>query len=328
MEKKFSIIIPVYNVEQYISRCLESILKQTYRNYEVIIVNDGSKDHSYEICCKYRELDERIIVISKENQGVSSARNLGLQHASGDYVIFVDSDDTISPDLCKSLSHELEQAKDHELIIFGYYTIDHNIKEEVAIKQETTFEKDNILDALFTLDKLRLLYVVWNKVFVRSKVNHTFPENMSFAEDSCFVFKYIEQMEKIKILTFKGYHYYTNISGSAIKRYHKNMLENCLQEFNYIKGCDIGDQKALIKHAQIHLGDNFWYFILPSLIRTKELCKAEKRQELKRIMDNEVLKSVLYCNGFERKIQKLMLQLSRLKLYGIMIFLYRRIVSV
>lgn len=328
MEKRFSIIIPVYNAEKYISRCIESVLKQTYKDFELIIVDDGSSDRSLELCRSYEAFDDRITVISKENKGVSSARNRGLLHATGRYVIFVDSDDAISPELCERLNNNLKQGKDNELIVFGYYSVSDDRKEEVALQKEVTFEIKSFAEALHILEESRLLYIVWNKVFVRSKINHSFPENMSFAEDSCFVVKYLEQMDKITVITFPGYDYYTNVSGSALKSYHKNMLENCLQEFDYIKACSVGDGKALLKHARKHLCDNFWYFIFPSLIRTKEFSKAEKKYELKRIMDNKVLQSVLYCDGFERKIQKLMLSLSRVRLFGLMLFLYGRVLRV
>ncbi len=328
MKKRFSIITPVYNAEKYISRCIDSILIQTFNNFELIIVDDGSVDRSLEICSSYAAKDDRILVFSKENRGVSSARNLGLQQATGDFVIFVDSDDTISPNLCERLHYQIEQVNYNDLIIYGYYAISDDFKESVAIQQEITYKKENMADALNFLDKSRLLYIVWNKVFVRSKIKYFFPENMTFAEDSCFVMKYLEQIENIKIITFKGYDYYTNISGSAMKRYHKNMLENCLQEFDFIKDCCVGTKDELFNYAQRHLRDNFWYFLFPSLIKTEDFTKTEKKNELNKIMSNDVLQSVLYSSGFERKIQKIILKLSEIKLYSLMIFLYGRILRV
>lgn len=90
---KISIIVPIYNVEKYLERCILSIIKQTYQNIEIILVNDGSTDSSIEICKKYSKIDSRILLIDKENGGLSDARNVGLQVAKGDYVLFVDSDD-------------------------------------------------------------------------------------------------------------------------------------------------------------------------------------------------------------------------------------------
>ena len=107
MNEMISVIVPVYNVEKYLSRCMESILKQTYTNMEIILINDGSTDCSGEICKYYGELDARIRVINKENGGLSSARNTGLNSARGQYVAFVDSDDYISENFIEEMIHIL-----------------------------------------------------------------------------------------------------------------------------------------------------------------------------------------------------------------------------
>ena len=108
---KFSIIIPVYNVYDYLDKCLKSVLEQTYKNFEVIIVNDGSPDNSYEIIDKYQKLDKRFKGYKKNNGGLSSARNYGLKYVTGDYVIFIDSDDYIANSLLEKLNDVLNKEK-------------------------------------------------------------------------------------------------------------------------------------------------------------------------------------------------------------------------
>ncbi|HIY36843.1 MAG TPA: glycosyltransferase, partial [Candidatus Paraprevotella stercorigallinarum] len=103
MNDLISIIIPVYNSSAYLDKCIGSVLMQTYKNIEVILVNDGSDDDSFEICKKYAENDHRIKLINKDNGGVSSARNAGIKASTGRYIAFVDSDDTISPDFCSKM---------------------------------------------------------------------------------------------------------------------------------------------------------------------------------------------------------------------------------
>ena len=99
MDDLISVIVPVYNVEEYLDRCIESIVNQTYKNLEILLIDDGSTDNSYNICDKWAKKDNRIKVVHKENGGVSSARNVGLDVATGDYIGFVDSDDYISIDM-------------------------------------------------------------------------------------------------------------------------------------------------------------------------------------------------------------------------------------
>lgn len=115
---RFSIIVPVYNVEKYLGRCLDSICSQSFTDIEIIVIDDGSNDNSREIYESYAQRDQRIIVIRQENQGLSAARNTGLSHASGEYIIFVDSDDYIDIDACKRFSAIIENAAP-EIIIGG-----------------------------------------------------------------------------------------------------------------------------------------------------------------------------------------------------------------
>ena len=115
---EISVIIAVYNVEDYIKRCLESIVNQTYNNMQIIIVDDGSTDKSSEICDEYALIDQRIEVIHKENGGLSSARNAGIERAKGDYLIFVDSDDYVDTGLCKRLCRALEKYGEIDAICF------------------------------------------------------------------------------------------------------------------------------------------------------------------------------------------------------------------
>ena len=114
---KISIIIPVYNVEKYISECIESILKQTYNNFELLLINDGSTDTSGNICDKYAELDKRIRVFHKKNEGVGIARNLGIEHARGEWICFIDSDDWISSDYFETIMNDINIA---DLTFWGF----------------------------------------------------------------------------------------------------------------------------------------------------------------------------------------------------------------
>lgn len=123
MKRNISVIVPIYNAEDYLGACLDSILCQTYRDFELLLINDGSPDGCGKICDEYEKVDERIRVFHQSNQGVSSARNLGLSKSTGEFVLFVDSDDTIHPDL---LSDVVKATKEYhaDIVIFNYQAID------------------------------------------------------------------------------------------------------------------------------------------------------------------------------------------------------------
>ena len=121
MEKKVSVIIPVYNVEKYLKECIQSVLRQTYKNLEIILVDDGSKDNSGNICDEYAKRDERIKVIHKKNGGLSDARNAGIDICTGEYIAFLDSDDFIEEDMYEFLVKNLEKAKADISICQVYY---------------------------------------------------------------------------------------------------------------------------------------------------------------------------------------------------------------
>lgn len=117
-----SVIVPVYNVEKYLARCIDSILKQSYSDLEIILVDDGSTDNSGKICDQYREIDDRIVVIHKQNGGLSDARNVGMKKANGQYLAFVDSDDFIHPRMYEILMNLLLDYKaDMVISNFAYY---------------------------------------------------------------------------------------------------------------------------------------------------------------------------------------------------------------
>ena len=109
MENTVSVIVPIYKVEKYLKNCVDSILQQTYRHLEIILVDDGSPDGCPQICDEYKSIDSRIVVIHKQNEGVSAARNAALDIATGSYIMFVDGDDSISPYMCEKLYQLLQQ---------------------------------------------------------------------------------------------------------------------------------------------------------------------------------------------------------------------------
>lgn len=160
-----SVIIPVYNVKPYLEKCVESIVDQTYHNLQIILVDDGSTDGSQTICDELAQKDSRIVVIHKENGGLSTARNVGMDRAKGDYIAFVDSDDWLERNMYEVLINQLE-AHDADLVACSFYECKGDEKKAVGdSKNISVFNTEEIF-----INKNQLRFLVWNKVFRRSFV--------------------------------------------------------------------------------------------------------------------------------------------------------------
>lgn len=163
--KLLSVIIPVYNVKPYLEKCVESIVDQTYHNLQIILVDDGSTDGSQTICDELAQKDSRIVVIHKENGGLSTARNVGMDRAKGDYIAFVDSDDWLERNMYEVLINQLE-AHDADLAACSFYECKGDEKKAVGdSKNISVFNTEEIF-----INKNQLRFLVWNKVFRRSFV--------------------------------------------------------------------------------------------------------------------------------------------------------------
>ena len=232
-KKKVSIIIPVYNVEKYVSRCLDSITGQTYGNIEILINNDGSTDSSYEICKEYAPKDTRIKLFSQPNAGLSEARNAMFKHVTGDYVMFVDSDDYIALNAVESLIKLIEE-NDVDCVSFSFKQIpEAKIYEPISlsfkIKRKTCSPIKHVRKMLRPPELHSLGCFAWENFF---KVEYLkcleFPKRMIF-EDLISMPVMILKMKKI-LETNEIFYYYINRAGSII--HSSNLYERCLCEVN------------------------------------------------------------------------------------------------
>ena len=195
-----SIIIPIYNVQDYLKRCLNSVVSQTLNDIEIILIDDGSTDKGYDICKSYAEKDSRILVYKKGNKGVASARNLGISVAKGEYIGFVDPDDYIDLDMFK----------------FLYDTcIDHNVKVSCCLEYGKAFEKKsrtvgtNLIpsDKYFAQTMKDCSFALWNKLWHRSLFeNFVFPEEVESGSD-LFSYKLLLKCDLVADTHISKYHY-------------------------------------------------------------------------------------------------------------------------
>lgn len=175
---KISIIIPAYNVQNYISRCLESLINQTYKNLEIIVINDGSKDNTLNIINEFAKKDNRIIVINQENKGVSDSRNAGLKKVTGTYITFVDSDDWLDNNSCEEMINYLI-SNNADIAMFGYIREYENnsIPKALFNENERVFNKEEIMKYLHrriygpineetaSPEKLNAIVPLWGKIY-------------------------------------------------------------------------------------------------------------------------------------------------------------------
>lgn len=203
-----SIILPIYNAEQYLHRCIDSILAQSYTDFELLLINDGSKDASGAICDEYATKDSRVRVFHKENGGVSSARNLGLDNAQGGYITFCDADDYVGPNWLAAYSEAIANKVD--LAIQGYYAIDgdNTVEKQLQPHSGNTIEaKRQLVADLFAQE---VYYYLWVKLFRREllEAHHIrFDEQSVLGEDTQFISKYLEYAVSFKCTNSLGYNY-------------------------------------------------------------------------------------------------------------------------
>ena len=243
---KLSIIVPVYNLENYISTTLESLLSIRFSDeYEIIVINDGSTDGSESIIHGYQKKYGQIMLYSIEHQGVSNARNIGIIRASGDYITFVDGDDTVEPDFFENTIQELNEGG-YDFVQGNYRRIDgDNTSYDQFVSEDVVItEKDIMHEKLFGLEKL-IQNHVWGKVFRAEIIKDTiFDRTIKIGEDLKFVFDVIEKSKKIKLLSCVGYNYIQR-NTSAMHVADINRYIDDLNVFSYCRN-NISNKNILL----------------------------------------------------------------------------------
>ncbi|MBX9987786.1 glycosyltransferase [Priestia aryabhattai] len=206
---KISIIVPIYNVQAYLERCIESLINQTYKNIEIILVNDGSTDNCKNICELYKQRDDRIVVVHKENGGLSSARNAGIEIATGKYIAFVDSDDWVSIHMYKILTNLIEkyQADVAECEYLRTDSLLNSVNNDTS--NNNVISVKNNVEALFLhFGNSKFQQVVWNKIYKRTLFKEIrFPVG-KIHEDEFITYKIIYNAKKLVSISEQLYYYF------------------------------------------------------------------------------------------------------------------------
>ncbi len=219
-----SIVVPVYKSEKTLGKCLESLMAQTFSDIEVICVIDGSPDRCGEICDEYAKKDERIRAIKRENGGVSSARNRGIDEAKGEYLMFVDSDDTVEPDYCKKMwQAHLETKADLVLCGFHHWYVGRDVLKVPS--NPGIYETDSYQADFLKLYQEGFLNMPWNKLFKKEMAGR-FDTSLSLGEDLLFNMDYLEQCKKIAVIDDALIHYIQEEKGNTLSsKKRDNKLE-------------------------------------------------------------------------------------------------------
>ncbi len=297
MNDLISIIVPIYNVEKYLKKCLESIINQTYENLEIILVNDGSTDRCGEICEEFTKKDKRIKVIHKENGGLSDARNVGIKNAMGSFIGFVDSDDYIHETMYEMLYHDLKKY-DGDIAICEFQDVDENGKGLEVFKKSNSTEGVEILnkiDALHLLIEGRCIQsAAWNKLYkIELFKNIEFPKGRVI-EDRATMYKIFDKVNKI-INNKKVCYYYVQRKNSIMHTINCKLIMDSIITMNeryndLIKYIELKDILVIDKLSYIADCAKIFYEI-----RLKD-------KELEEILNKEYIFYKRYYKEYQKKL--------------------------
>ena len=263
-----SVIIPVYNVEKYIEKCLDSVITQSYTNLEIILVDDGSTDRSGEICDQYALKDNRVKVIHAENAGLGEARNRGIRLSTGEYISFVDSDDWIERDFYKELIEAAMKAGS-EVSICGYYECRENTKSPKVLYEEsfTKSGKDILYYTMVAGSRYWFNISVWNKLYKRNLLSDLWFKSRVY-EDIMYNAESLYKSKKIAYVNKCLYNYRLNRKGSIITEgfQRKTLEEEMKYKAERLEFFRKKDEKMLAKAAEsVLIHDKLLYYALMKL---------------------------------------------------------------
>lgn len=298
---EISIIVPIYNVEQYLRKCVDSILAQTFTDFEVILVDDGSPDNSGAICDEYAKLDSRVRVIHKENGGLSDARNAGIEIAKGKYLGFVDSDDFIDKDMYEILYNAFS-VEDVDMAIVGYY----DEYGDCILNIDKDIESFTVIDSTQAIEEIlkgrKLTANVWNKLYKKELFQHIrFPKDV-IAEDAFVIIELLLLVNKVGVATKLKYHYiHRKESITSAKFSVKDIDTITAWEYNY---------NLIKKNIPILVSDAharvIWanFFVIDKLALVKRTPEEDRYyKEIKLTLNKNFFKIIKSKNfTFNRKI--------------------------
>ena len=318
-----SIIVPVYNVEKYLCSCLDSILSQTYSNWEAILVDDGSKDNSGKICDEYANKDQRFVIVHKQNEGVAKARITAFEHSKGELITFVDADDIIEPDCLEKLSFPIIKDK-ADMVSCDYYKVENNEKKIPRAKLTGSFENSQITDFIaqhyFYDNKTKgygMTCFLWSKMVKREYVLMGLKNGLGlwFGEDQISMFTMLLQCKKIVLIPDRLYNYIQH-EGQAVKRYDTSLWNNIIKMLSKYES--LLPNKACNKGLRVRT----WLHIMRTIHTKMAPAKLEKAtyiEHMSRMRNHPFMKrffrSMSIQGGLPTNFRYWLLKLNFLSIY-------------
>ena len=334
-----SIVVPVYNSSKYLARCLDSILMQTFRDYEVIVVDDGSTDSSASICDAYAEKYKMIKVIHQNNAGVSAARNKGIDESRGKYLMFVDSDDYIDTNMLDVAVSKIEEY-DADLFISGdieEYVSNGKITNSVkrTITSSCLYSLKNFFDDFDKAYPIVCLGNPWGKLYKMENIKKNgiqFDESMSIDEDTNFVLSYMYYVQKIYFSEELLYHYYKDNRETLSVKFHADRYE--ILEYVYGKMMNLMYREKCSAESFSRFENMYFLYMVGSIIKyyiNFNKCSEKARiNQIKKVVSNQVVHSIKMRNirGLKGKLIFLMIKIKMIYILNLLFgFVYKKRVS-
>lgn len=333
---KISIIVPVYNAEKYLPKCIDSLCNQTLKDIEIILVNDGSTDSSLEICEKYAKIDHRIAVLSKDNEGVAKARRDGIMKASAEYISFIDSDDYYEPDFCEKMFSRIRKT-DADLVECDYYSVSGNARKEHRIySSDMGLDTEKFYEIVVrkTIVNGYEAVVLWNKLYRKeliTKAVKEFGDNQ--LEDYLFNTQYYTMAKRYEYIhqCLTNYRQVPmslsrkcNLQAYEILKRAETIKEGCLEKMGLVTDADKKDDSQWFVHytvnylhqylmADIPHTDVFLTQVLTDCTLFQKSCLiVQENTYAKWIADGNISKAISVLKN-RAKREKMKIQFARIK---------------
>lgn len=330
---KVSVILPVFNAGIYLAKCIGSVLAQTEKNIELIIVDDGSTDDSLLVIEQFKRENNRVKVISQENKGVSAARNKGLEIAGGEWIAFVDADDWLEPDMFQKM-YDAALLENADMIICNVNSVSNRgLSERLKITNETIDFQNARQDTVVNLMRFKYDYANWNKIYSAKLVknnNLSFSDNLSMYEDLLFNLHYWQYCKKSVVINECLYNYRIHNASVMNQAQLSSTIEFNKLSIEFIPVCNQNGWLDTLKSFEKEMRRGFYYHHLPLIISNVQQQKISKLQKI-RLLASELkkLSPIFYKYNKEElretpAIKKVLLKYKIFYLFSIIEMLRRK----